>query len=522
MAAMSRSAPASARVRRAATRTVGAGVSAFALLCSGCRPEPSPGSIEEPAPIETRVLKTSALTPAERRFGRAPKPDRTVTYEDAVVIVGGGADVVRAISPDGVTCTIDARAGKAGDLSVGRIAFVTGRCVGRVLSMKRERDDLSLVLGPVELVEIFRTLDVRVEQPIDLNDVIRVPPPQLEGVTFPLEGADAALPEWSRTPGAIAPSRAPAAPGRALLVTPAALRAARAQNAPVSPGITQRLNLTWHTTPLNDAHGIGAELRHDARGIRLIAQVQIRVPAPSLDFHLKIWNKYATGRLILKNAAGLTLAFDGATGEAFSGNVNWHSIGPGFSIPLAGPVPLAVDVRQDIWVRTAFSARQSMFSAGGDYGLNGDVGLAFQGTHFMTVGPKGLTVERSLMRNMNAVSMGPSGLVISHVATVTAGVGAWGFTTGPSFGLATSLGVAQGSSAGIVQCQGATLSMHVQGGVGWTIPQAVAKFVNFFLDILRVKPIPDHGGAYTDWRPLFPPMRAQTESQVCGGAGSQG
>ena len=473
-----------------------------------------------PAPSEVRLLNKNELTSAELKYGRAPQRDRTVTYEDGVVIVDGGAEVIRSLSPDGLLWTIDARAGHAADLAIGKIAFVTGRCVGRVLFMKQEGDNLSLMLGPVELTEIFRTLEVTLDQPIDLSAAIEFQPPQFEGVTFPLEGADAALPEWSRAPLGPAPSPSSARGAPKFFTKPAALGAAGAQNAPVAPGIPQRLDLTFHTTPLNNAHGFGAELRHDARGIRLVAQVQIRVPQPKLDFHLEIRDKQVLGRLILKNAAGLRLAFDGATGEAFSGNVNWYTPGPGFSFPIGGSVPLVIDVRQDVWVRTAFSARNAFFSAGGDYGLNADVGFAFQNGHFMTVGPKGLTVERSLMRNMNAVSMGPSGLVVSHVASLTAGIGAWGFTTGPSFSLATSLGVAQGSSIGIVQCQGATLSMHVRGGVGWTIPQAVAKFVNFFLDILRIKPIPDHGGAFTDWRALFAPLHAQTESRVCGGAGA--
>jgi hypothetical protein len=245
--------------------------------------------------------------------------------------------------------------------------------------------------------------------------------------------------------------------------------------------------------------------------------VQIRVQQPTIEFRLSIRNRETSGRLILKNAAGLRLAFDGATSPGFTRNVRWRVPAPSLWLP-TDVGAISFDLKQEIWVQTAFTSKASKFSAGGDYELNADIGLIFDRGRFTTMGPKGLTVKTSLMRNMGSVSMGPSGMVIGHVATMTAGLSVFGtVTVGPQFGLATSVGVAQGSSIGIVQCQGAALNMHLRGGVGWSIADWLAKAVNFFLSIFRVKPIPDHGGALTGWVPLFnPPLRVQTESQVCG------
>jgi len=43
------------------------------------------------------------------------------------------------------------------------------------------------------------------------------------------------------------------------------------------------------------------------------------------------------------------------------------------------------------------------------------------------------------------------------------------------------------------------LGVHLRAGVGWTIPPVIAKFVNFFLRLVKVKETPDHDGLYTPW-----------------------
>jgi hypothetical protein len=480
------------------------------MLCGGC---------SEPASDPPHLLKKSEMTPAEIKFGRAPKRDRTVAYQPNVILVDRGAEAIRSLAPDGLTWVIDARASHASEIAVGKIAFVTGRCIGRVLLAKRDGDNLTLVLGPVELTEVFRKLDVTLDQPIDFVQAIEYPGPELPGLQLPLEGPEAAPPSLAAVPRVPVPANSSVSSGRsAPLLQTATYRFLTTQG---SPGILpQPPKVGFEATkPLSNADGIGVELRHEGHGVRLVAQAQIRVKNPRLEFHLGIDNGKVDAKVILHNAAGLKLAFDSAVNEEFSGNVNWYSPAPGgLTIPISGPVPLSIDVRQEIWVQTAFSAKRSSFSAGGDYGLNADIGFTYQGGNFSLVGPKGLTVRKSLMSNMTGVSIGPSDLQLSHVLTLTAGLGMGGFTTGPSIEIATSVRAALGSTIGVVQCRGATLAMNLKGGVGWTIPRPIARFVNFFLNIVHVRPIQDHGGIFSPWKELFH-QQAQTASQICGGPG---
>ncbi|MFN8573032.1 MAG: hypothetical protein U0132_13365 [Gemmatimonadaceae bacterium] len=436
------------------------------------------------------------------------KPDHSVTYQRDVVIVQNGPNVIRSGGVDGVTWVIDARAGR--NLSVGKIAFVTGQCVGRVLGLSQKGDDLTLTLGPVELTDIFKELHVSLNQPLSVADGIELAPPRIPNLKLPVEGDDAALPDWAAPPntGARTQNDQPLPAGIVRHVSSQA----------VAPGIPQRLDLSFKTRILNRADGPAIELAHEADGVRLVAQAQLRLKAPRLEFFLDISSgKIREARVVLRNAAGLRLAFDSAVNEEFAGNIKWFFPAGGVSIPISANAPLSVNIRQDIWVQTAFSAKQSVYSAEADIDLNADVGFTFQNGSFHLVGPTGLSVRKTVSSGMSGVSVGGrTGVYVRQALTVTGGLGVWEFSTGPSFSFGTALDASMGASEGEVQCKGANLSTHLRAGVGWTIPPVVAKFVNFFLRVINVKQIPDHGGLYTPWTQLKE-YKEQTSSPICSG-----
>jgi hypothetical protein len=426
-------------------------------------------------------------------------------YEPEVVIVDRGPDAIRAMSPDGLTWTIDAKAPHVNELAVGKIAFVSGRCFGRVLKATPDGDTVRLVLGPVDLTDVFKALDVAVDEPVDLDQTIDYGAPQYDGVTGPIEVEQAALPEWS----AAIQNSAGGHPVPAMFARP---------QRPVSPGIPQALDVALHTTPFKKANGPGVDLEVDDAGIRLHAQAQLLVKKPELDFHLTIDNKKVDARIFLKNAVGLRLAFDAAAGPDFKGNVNWYAPVPPpgeLTIPV-GTSGLVVNLRQEVWVQTQFASRAAKFGAGGEYAFTSDIGFTYRDEKFDFKGPVGITVNHSLMSSMGSVSLTPLGLVVSHQSTITAGVGSWGFTSGPTLDVGTSLAVRQGSSIGIVQCQGVAISMNVRGGVGWSMPEIAADVVNKILSLISVPPIKREGGIKTDWKNLFV-AQSQTDTPICKG-----
>jgi hypothetical protein len=487
------------------------------VLCALCSSTPSTSLstsavLAAPVPIQVPALARKDLTPAEVKYGKAPTRDAKVVYAPEVVIVDRGPESIRSVSADGLTWTIDARAPHASELAVNKIAFITVRCVGRVLQVSRDGDALHLVLGPVDLPDVFEKLDATFSAPIDLGEGLEYPAPQYAGLSMPIEGDAAALPAWSAeiSPGPPPPFAAHWSQQSARII-PAAFGQ---QQGPVSPGIPQRLDMKFQTKDaLSNADGIGAEMKYSKNGIVLKAQVQLLVQKPTLDFHVTINQKDVDTTVILRNVGGLRLAFDAAAGADFSGSTDWYLPDVGdISVPI-GTLPLSITLRQDIWVRSAFTSKQSAFSAGGEYTLNADFGFTSHNGVVKVVGPKGLTVKQSLMNNIFGISLSPVGMTLSHEAKITAGIGTWGFTTGPTLHIGTSLQVRKGSSVGIVSCLGAALSMNVKGSVGYSIPGTIQDYVDSFLTLIHAPPIPKKL-AETAWANLFS-QEVKTDSPIC-------
>lgn len=464
-----------------------------------------------PNAIRATVLDASTLTPAEQMYGLAPQPHPSISYQKDVVLVAGGANAIRGMSGDGLLWILDASAKGTEALAVGRVAFVTGRCVGRVLHLERQGDSVRLLLGPVELTDIYRRLELTFSHSIDLQKTLPLPAPQSDLVRFPLEGDDVSLPptgvDMSRLMGSTMP--------------PSFWRdGGQFRHAQVSPGIPQRLNVELQTSrPLINGAGFGAEMRHEGAGTRIVAQAQLQFATPRLEGYIHVRDGSLYAKLMVKNAAALLLAFDAVAGDDFSRNVNWQLPLGGVSFPLAPPVPLSVDFRHTLSVRTVFSGKNAHFGARGKYELKGDIGIVIYHMNPYPVGPTIKSTIDSLFDNMSGASIGPNGIVLNHEVHIVAGVGAAGFTAGPSAQILTSLGTARGSDIGIVRCAGATLAMHIRGGVGWTVPAGLVKATNWVLGLFRVKPIPDHGGFYSSWMRLLKPITAGAQAGICGGGG---
>jgi len=69
---------------------------------------------------------------------------------------------------------------------------------------------------------------------------------------------------------------------------------------------------------------------------------------------------------------------------------------------------------------------------------------------------------------------------------VIAGVGAFGFASGPYLSFTSSVGAFRNSDIGMLACQGAVLDVKLSGGVGYVIPQAVTRAINAILRGLNI------------------------------------
>lgn len=145
----------------------------LATLCVACSNDDGDGSAARVTSPDER------LTDAEWDFGASfDRQTDGVTYQPDVVIPGGGAESVVQVSGDGLTWTLDGDAAEVGDLAPGKLLLVTNRGAGRVLAVEQVADgDVAVTLGPAEITDFFRDLQISHDGEIDRNLIqIRVAP----------------------------------------------------------------------------------------------------------------------------------------------------------------------------------------------------------------------------------------------------------------------------------------------------------------------------------------------------------
>jgi hypothetical protein len=193
----------------AAGRTISAVCFLLIFLANGCRqtrpgdeasgpakPSAWPGFASGTGPIMAgRPIKLGDLTESERRFGVAPKRGPGVVYQDDIILMEHGDQAIRSFSSNGLSWTFDANAPQVNEIQPGKIVFATGRAVGRVLALERHGDQVSAILGPVQLTDLVKSGKFAYNQPLDLNSAIAFVAPDYPGA------ANSSLMQ-SSTPGA--------------------------------------------------------------------------------------------------------------------------------------------------------------------------------------------------------------------------------------------------------------------------------------------------------------------------------
>ncbi len=414
-------------------------------------------------------IKKSEMSLAEQKYGIAPIPNASVTYQPEVIVVGGGAESVRSQDPNGFIWTIDGSAAHADELVPDKILFLTNRVVGRVLDVRKDGGNLVVVIGPVELTELVREADLQVaDLPLDFGEALAYTAPELPGQAVSLTQASlvpaTAIPAaFSRTAGSLAGTLEPVDLG----------------------------NLSNFTTiPVASSSGVGLRSTTNAGGLKMTAEVLMGLAAPRVDIVIRIHGGGITEASVeLKGAASLKWNFDASTDVGLAANVNGLlSPDTDYSIPIGvnGAFPVAITVRQRLEIKTGFSAKNTSIGATGDYTFNGGFRVAYR-NKWSVSGPLGFHQNTKLVEMGRGTSLGANGINLAHSIKIVAGVGAWGFVAGPYFTFTSAVGLARLHDIGMVECMRAPLEIKLTGGVGYLIPQSVTSAINFILRKLNVK-----------------------------------
>ena len=460
----------------------------------------------------THQLKKSDLTAAQRRYGIAPVPDSSVTYQPDVILVGGGPEAIRSMDPNGFIWTIDANAPRAPELLPGKVFFMTSRAVGRIIDVRRDGGNLVIVAGPVTLTEIVSDAHIEIKgMPIDFDEAIPYTAEDLPGQQVLAQTSEPRTPAPARgnlmpaTYGSNLGWRAYPAVGNPAAGIPGLSGVPNVPNIPAVPDIpdvpdvsSALLDKNFKMLPNVSTAGVGLKVSADGGGLKVSASTLIHLARPELNVKLVIKHaKIQEASIELKGAAGLTWTFEAQSEIGLKGNVN-AMLQPNtdFGIPIGGlgPVPMAVTVRQRFIIKTGLGVRNSSLRASGDYTFSGSFKMGYINGQWDAAGPGGFSATQSMSRNTGGLSLGAEGLNLGNQMKVIVGVGAFGFATGPFVSFTSGIGAFRGSDIGMIACNGATIDISLSGGIGYFIPKGISAAINFILRKLNIDAQVSNGG----------------------------
>jgi hypothetical protein len=379
-------------------------------------------------------------------------------------LVGDGGRSVRSATADGLTWRLDPRADRAEELAPGKVMFLTGRAVGRVLDVRREGADLAVTIGPVDITEVIRDGRFATDRPVAFDKVVvysaenpfwaqteSEPGPDASGSGGSGgSGGAGGSGSGGRIPGFSAPIGQTTG-----LAGPREGPVTREGRPPLLPprlsGPVDAVAGVFRLTPTCCAGGIGAHFHYDRDGVRLDGNVELLLTKPSGGFDLVIeGGRITTAKFQIEGGVGLRLKVAGATKVGTEGNIHPYITVPvDFTVPLGQflGVPFSATINQALEIRTAFSAKDGNIKAEGEYTFTGGLGFGYD---------KG-------------------GLYV---------------------GLTAAVGLSVGSALGspITVCKGTGVSLSTDFGVGYTLPAPVVNVINFFLRVFKAKPIERRGG----------------------------
>ena len=473
-----------------------------------------------PGATITQPIDPHTLTPSQVKFGIAPKRDPSVEYQPDVIVMEQGDKAIKSVAGDGMSWTFDASAPQVGDFQEDKIVFATGRAVGRVLALKKDGKNVTVILGPVQLNEIIKKGSFAYDGPINLDNVIAYaapdypePPVTDETKTSDLyapplmhlddAGAGQFLKAQQLTPGIM---------GKPQMPTQYVQDISNAQqviNDPPSVDIQDMASSVFATSS-----GVGLQFKYAKDGLNVHATSQISIRNSGLSFFLTFDGvKPATFGIQLKGAAGVLLAMDASAAQDFK--VNLHKtlfIPVDLSIPLGGPVPLSLNFSQSFTISTAFSAKTSVLNAKGDYGFSGGVIAGCWHGNCHAGAPSEVHANTDIGQSAEGISVGINSLVMGASIRALVGLGGFGFSTGVYGGLRFSGTVLRAPDIGF-PCRQGTIETYIDAGLGYSIPQWLSTAVNFFLGAFTKKKINPVGSLFK-----APPVRLFSgNTQVPGG-----
>lgn len=457
-----------------------------------------------------QVSATRTLAGNERLFGSSIGTVPGAVYQPDVIVIGGGADSIVGAQDNGFVWTVKGTAPGADKLAVGRIMVATSFATGRVGRVQPVGGDVQVVLTPVSLTDVFKTLHVGSSAPVTLQS-----PVAYAYDNSPLTSTDGDGGEDAAPAPADFRVRPVAAAGPIAAAGPVAIPSAIASQPPSvmlpAPTVTPKPvhEGKFDLMPFCCFPDQGVRISYHEPTGRMAAIVGIVMGGqPLVDFHIDIdFGGLQEVVFELHGPKAIEFKFDAATTDA-SGNYRSPTlrIPLAFTFPIAG-IPLTVTLNQSVHASIQL-AGQASFSSEGKYAIDGGLGFAYRNGSFSFDRPH-FSSQISSLQQATSLSVGINALSIGYGLHFAIGIGVLGFNGGPFFDLDATLAIDKDGSPPQTSltagCATAAVAVTGSFGVGYTIPKFVAAAVNKFLSLLNSSPIATEGGKkwgpYKLWNP---------------------
>ena len=491
--------------------------------------QPAPASSQPSlAPIRSSAVKQ--LSGQELLYGAGAVPTAGIVYQPDVVLIGGGASAVRAVSGSGLTWTIDANAPGADELAVGKIMLATSFGTGRVLSLTKSGAQEIVVLGPVGLTDVIRDGDIASSAPIPIANPLAYTTPSAPG-TVTEGGEDLSSRDPSSGPddsGPGAPSvSAPSggttarsrysprgAQGGVMLAQPAIFSVAGQAGPPGPVGLPPPTSAPttvgagdFQVTPIC-CRQLGIDIGYKTADGVLLATVTLE-GTPTMTFHLDVSGGVLREASVHLHGVGALRAAIQASTLSNAGNIKGTTIRvpETLAIPfVAFGVPLVLSLNERFYVSMQLIGK-AYFHTNGAYRVSGDLGFGYRrGAGVAIADATSLAAQNPFTANTGEVGIAAGVITLGLTLTASISIGLIGFSAGLWYALRTVVTVAADGLSLTAGCVNAGLEVDGTYGVGYRISAAVAAVINFFLSVVKVKPIAASGGP--QWGPtvlLKPP-----------------
>jgi hypothetical protein len=387
---------------------------------------------------------------AVARYGYGPQPNPAVTYQPDVILMSAGPEIIRGVSPDGLTWTIDGNAKEARQLAPGKIMFASSRAVGRIAAIDTRGSDLVVTVLPVEFTEVIRNANLQVEQRLSsrspLTGHVILKHPDVYAIAEPI---------------------GPARFQRVVTSTDGSTYsgAGTVRGFEVAPFIKSTSKDT------EDKHEsvreIGVKISRKAEdGVKFggtfsLYGKDIRVRANIIVVDGKLAD---ASSFVMDGVEGMDVGFVSGSDQATVIKLRLEDamIDTGVNF-LVGGVPMAITFKTKAYMEFAFSSNNSTLSAHGRYKLTGPLGFEQGAVQKPTI-----ALEESMLQSVEGYTIGPAGVVGAVELRLLLGFGNKDAAVAGGYGKAViSVGVSQGSALGLplAQCHGVTFK--VDGGMGF-------------------------------------------------------